>query len=330
MNGSHFHSFGSGLPWYGPRILVIGAFLLAGGTYDRFAAGATLQELFNGSSIIAGDSQISDWELISLDSTAAVKPDLSLIDVVPLVSDLSNPGLQFTANGQLQISGVEAIDLVFKFRVDALAGNNSFTNHALALDGIRFGGTGGLANITGEVTNRFGGDLGSTQVFADIKSNSTKSLDTSDFAPQSEVSVISKVFIQGLSTTDAINLASFTQSFSQTGPAVLPGDFNHDKVVDTADIQAMLTALTDLNSYQAARGLSDDALLLLGDLNGDHAVTNADLRPLLDLVAAGGGKFAAVPEPASVALATLGVLSLVASAALMRIRCSVGDHALRM
>ncbi len=70
MYGSHFHSFGSGRPWYGPRILVIGAFLLAGGTYDRFAAGATLQELFNGGSIIAGDSQISDWEidLVELDS----------------------------------------------------------------------------------------------------------------------------------------------------------------------------------------------------------------------------------------------------------------------
>src|SRR6478736_4850725 len=240
MNGSHFHSF--------PRILVIGAFLLASGTYDRFAAGTTLQELLNGGSIVAGDSQFSDFEMISLDSTAAVTPDLSQIDVVPLVSDLSNPGLQFTANGQLQISGVEAIDLVFEFRVDALAGNNSFTNHALALalNGTRFRSTGGLANITDEVTNRFSGDLGSTLVFADIKSNSTRPFDTADFAPQSAVTVISKVFIQGLSTTDAINLASFTQSFSQTGPAVLPGDFNHDKVVDTADLQAMLTALTDL------------------------------------------------------------------------------------
>jgi hypothetical protein len=143
MNGSRFHSF--------PRILVIGAFLLASGTYDRFAAGTTLQELFNGGSIVAGDSQFSDFEMISLDSTAAVTPDLSQIDVVPLVSDLSNPGLQFSANGQLQISGVEAIDLVFKFRVDALAGINTFTNHALTLDGIRFGGTGGLASITDEV-----------------------------------------------------------------------------------------------------------------------------------------------------------------------------------
>jgi len=323
MNGSHFHSF--------PRILVIGAFLLASGTYDRFAAGTTLQELFNGGSIVAGDSQFSDFEMISLDSTAAVTPDLSQIDVVPLVSDLSNPGLQFSTNGQLQISGVEAIDLVFKFRVDALAGINTFTNHALTLDGIRFGGTGGLANITDEVTNRFGGDLGSTLVFDNTKSNSTKSLDTLNFAPQPEVSVISKVFIQGLSTTDALNLASFTQSFSQTGPAVLPGDFNHDKVVDTADIQAMLTALTDFNSYQAAHELSDDELVLLGDLNGDGLVTNADLQGLINLLAngssSGGGTLTAVPEPASVAMAILGSLSLVASAALVRIRRSVGDHA---
>jgi Dockerin type I domain/PEP-CTERM motif len=199
---------------------------------------------------------------------------------------------------------------VFKFRVNALAGNNSFTNHALVLGGIRFDNTGGLANITGEVTNRFGGDLGSTLVFADAKSNSTTSLDTLDFAPQSEVSVISNVFIQGLSTTDAINLASFTQSFSQTGPAVLPGDFNHDKAVDTADIQAMLTALTDLKAYQAAHGLSDDALVLLGDLNGDGKIDNTDLQSLITLVAnnfGGGSSLATVPEPATLTLSVIGL-----------------------
>ena len=95
--------------------------------------------------------------------------------------------------------------------------------------------------------------------------------------------------------------------------AGLPGDFDRDGKVTATDLQAMLSALTDLKAYETAQGLSDATLVLLGDLNGDHAVTNADIQPLLDLLA---GKIAApsVPEPASVLLAACGFIGLVASA----------------
>jgi hypothetical protein len=230
MNDSHVHTFWSGLLACDKRTLLISACQLAEGTFDRFAACATLEQLFGGGFVNVGNSQFSDWELISLDSTAAMNPDLSQIAVAPLVNDPSNPGLQFAANDQLSISGMNTIVLVFKFRVHALAGGNAFTNHALALTDIRFGSNGGLADISDEVTSSSGAELGPTLVIADNEFNFTQSLDTLGFAPQSDVFVVTKVFISGSSAADAINLASFTQRFSQIGPAVPP-----DAICDSYD-----------------------------------------------------------------------------------------------
>ena len=94
-------------------------------------------------------------------------------------------------------------------------------------------------------------------------------------------------------------------------PTCVPGDFDRDGQVTATDIQAMLSALTDLKAYETAHGLSDAALVLLGDLNSDHIVTNADIQPLLDLLAgSGGGNLPSVPEPASHALAALAFAAL--------------------
>jgi hypothetical protein len=234
MNGSHLHFDWSELLTCGQRLLLLGACVLVV-ILDRTAAGTTLQQLFDGGSIDVGNSQLSDWELISLDSTEAVNPDLSKIAIAPLASDLSNPGLQIDPNNQLSISGVNSIDMVFQFRVHALASGNAFTNHSLALPGIRFSGSGGLAFVSDEVTNSARDDLGPALVIADEESRFTQALDTLEFAPQSSVVVVTDVFIRGLSSADEISLTSFTQSFSQSGPAILPGDYNQDGVVDTGD-----------------------------------------------------------------------------------------------
>jgi hypothetical protein len=89
------------------------------------------------------------------------------------------------------------------------------------------------------------------------------------------------------------------------------GDFSRDGQLTGDDIQAMLVALTDAHAYETVKGLSDQALVLLGDLNGDHAVTNADIQPLLNLLAASGAA-PSVPEPAGVLLAACGFVSFVA------------------
>jgi hypothetical protein len=111
--------------------------------------------------------------------------------------------------------------------------------------------------------------------------------------------------------------ASFTDGsqgvFVSNQVAGLLGDFNRDGRLAGDDIQAMLSALTDLKAYETAHGLSDAALVALGDLNGDHAVTNADIQPLLILLASQGAA-TSVPEPGSAVLAACGVISLIACA----------------
>jgi hypothetical protein len=59
------------------------------------------------------------------------------------------------------------------------------------------------------------------------------------------------------------------------------GDFNTDGTVNAADIRAMLGALTNLATYKAEKGLSDSALVAMGDLNDDNKFTNGDIQSLL-------------------------------------------------
>jgi autotransporter-associated beta strand protein len=93
----------------------------------------------------------------------------------------------------------------------------------------------------------------------------------------------------------------------------LPGDFNRDGQVTAADIPAMLTALTDLNTYASNNSLSPAQLAAIGDFDGDGQVTNRDIQGLLDLVASlGGGSVAAVPEPSTAIMAALGLVCCLA------------------
>ncbi len=97
------------------------------------------------------------------------------------------------------------------------------------------------------------------------------------------------------------------------------GDWNADGTVNSSDIPAMLTALTDLNAYAAAGSalhsaypfaLTSDDLLNIGDVNISGSITNADIQAELDLVISlgGAGNVAAVPEPASLVLLACGSL----------------------
>ena len=94
----------------------------------------------------------------------------------------------------------------------------------------------------------------------------------------------------------------------------LLGDFNRDGHVNTADISVMLNVLTDISQYKTILQYSDAQMLSIGDLNGDGKLNNADLQGLLNLLKSGGGSLTsvpAVPEPASIIYASLGLLMLV-------------------
>jgi hypothetical protein len=91
---------------------------------------------------------------------------------------------------------------------------------------------------------------------------------------------------------------------------IVPGDFNRDLSRTAADIPAMMRALTNLTAYQTQNGLSNTALLSIGDLNGDGQISNSDLQSLLQLLidpAAASGSLSQVPEPRTLQLALIGI-----------------------
>jgi hypothetical protein len=101
------------------------------------------------------------------------------------------------------------------------------------------------------------------------------------------------------------------------------GDFNLDGKLTSADVQAAINAIKSQNrvasgsliaGYQATHDMSNEEFLAICDINGDGYVNAQDLVTLQALLASGieagngifgGGSVAAVPEPASVVLATI-------------------------
>jgi hypothetical protein len=201
----------------------------------RIASSATLQDLFNGGTIDAGNARFSDWQLASLDVTAPPNPNLALINVTPLVDMPASPGLQFAMGGQLSIAGLNALDLVFSYRVSAIGGGNSFTGHALSVTGLTFGGAGGAAYVSQDATDLGGGNLGPAVAIADHEIDFFQLTANAAHAPHLGVMVHMNIFLNGLATEDTINLSAFTQRFTQTGPTTVAGDFTLDQRVDGAD-----------------------------------------------------------------------------------------------
>jgi hypothetical protein len=111
-------------------------------------------------------------------------------------------------------------------------------------------------------------------------------------------------FLFGGSFTGTIVMNNINVAFQ---PEYLPGDFNRDHTLTSADLPAMLAALADLNAYKTQQGISDADLLAVGDINHDGAVTNADLQSLLNLLRSGNGA-QAVPEPAAWVLLAIGLI----------------------
>jgi len=234
MNRSRVGCFRSPLHWWGRASLGVSACLVVLVLLPWPAYGATLQELFNGAVLDAGKCRFSNWELISSDSTAAI-PNLSQITVLPLTNDLSNPGLQFSAGSQLSTAGVNSIDLLFRFRVQVLAGGNTLVGHTLAMTGISFGGNGGIAYISDELANGVGAQLVPVVVIADNETDVFQFTNTANVPPQPGIRVTTNIFITGLAGSDIISLSAFTQRFAQTGPVGVPGDYNQNGTIDAAD-----------------------------------------------------------------------------------------------
>jgi T5SS/PEP-CTERM-associated repeat protein len=126
--------------------------------------------------------------------------------------------------------------------------------------------------------------------------------------------------LPGLAAPMGWDISRLYTSGLLTATLYVPGDFDRDGQVTVGDISAMEGALADLNAYQethgpAAGALTADQLRMIGDLNGDLLVTNADVQELINslinnnvVIVSGGGSIEAVPEPTSLALLMLGSL----------------------
>jgi hypothetical protein len=222
---------------------------------------ATLAELFNGSSLTVGNTRFSNWELIALDATATQAPLLSQITVTPLTNDLTHPGLSYAANGQLATLGINAIDFIFRYRVQALTGSKAYVDQSLELTNGAVGAAGGLAYLSQELADQLGGDLGATLVMQDGQSDFFQFFDDANFAHRFSVNVSTNIFLTGMSATDTVTVSTFNQRFAQTGPQSTAGDFDFDGDVDGHDFMIwqrggspLPKSATDLAAWQANYG----------------------------------------------------------------------------
>jgi hypothetical protein len=213
-------------------VALIGALTIS---IPQQAQAASLQSLFDGGFLIAGNCRFDNWQLVSADATTGAPFNFTLMSINPLVNDPVNPGLQFASGGQLAVTGVNAIDLTFKFQVHAAANTNSFAAHTLNMAGVNFGGPGGIAIISQEAVNASGADLGPALALADNVNEVFQFSDDATIAPHLNLTVTMNIFMSGLVAADTITLAEFTQRFAQTGPSTQAGDFSGDRIVDGTD-----------------------------------------------------------------------------------------------
>lgn len=123
----------------------------------------------------------------------------------------------------------------------------------------------------------------------------------------------------GTQVTNTVTALKIGTTYSDVVPSInyMPGDFNRDGAVTTADVAAMQQALSSLSSYQTSKGLTSLQLLSIGDINGDGKITNADLQAFTSELAnnamngpTGSGSLTAVPEPASLVPFLLGAAAI--------------------
>lgn len=99
-------------------------------------------------------------------------------------------------------------------------------------------------------------------------------------------------FTAPLSPVGAATVRATSGAISGTAAVTvsyLKGDVNIDGSRTSADVAAMMNALVDLPTFQSSNGLSAGNLTAILDVNGDGAITNADLQSLISLIANGGG-----------------------------------------
>jgi hypothetical protein len=184
----------------------------------------SLQDLLNGSTITINDKRFDSWQLFNQDTSFGQFPDYSRIAINP-IDDSLNPGLSFSANGQLSITKGVAGDFIyfdFGYRVQTVDNVPRIKDNSLQLGGYNFSGAGGSVGISQTVCE--GGffcplsssDLVSlTNVFADNAIPAVNFFDAATFLPHAELFVENEVSAFNNVDGESVALNGFEQRFSQ-------------------------------------------------------------------------------------------------------------------
>jgi PEP-CTERM motif len=175
------------------------------------ARAVPLLDLLNGQSLTAGDKLFSDWTLVHLISTdPAADPDLALIDVTPLHDEV-NPGLQFTANGQLSVLGANFIDLQLGFVVETLDAQPKIVGNSLLLQDATFTGDGGNVTLVTTAVGGGGNVLPDVTVTTDNLLGASTLFAATVFPAESGLFVSTNLLVTGDFETDAVSLNTWQQ-----------------------------------------------------------------------------------------------------------------------
>jgi hypothetical protein len=258
----------------------------------------TLQHLFDGESIALGNARFSNWELVSATATDETLPDFSQIEVLPNI-DLVATRLDFFAHNQLSIAGANSLDLTFKFDVESLDPARPFSSHILEFTSLTQSADNSLVFISDELSAPPATDVATTLVISDETSSFVHEFDFANFAPRRAITMVTNIFASGLTDDDLVQLHSFGQSYFQSGPDLLAGDFNNDGEVDAADY----TVWRD--------NLGAPAGTLFNDVDGVVVGLEQFATWKANFGRAGGGAVVAapLPEPATAFLALLASLA---------------------
>lgn len=209
-------------------------------TLPAYAASVSLEDLFGGASITAGDKLFDRWSFDFWDSSDSARTlDAANITVNSLDDggDDPGPGLRFDiANSELSVDGDDLyayVDLTFGFRVSVLPGAGKLIkDNSLAItDWLQSWTADGTSDLGMTIVEKIGtapglDDLGDKyverSVLDDVLSDNALLTDSATFAPQSEIWVTKNILVWATDVGDQANLYQFTQRFSQQ-PVPEPG-----------------------------------------------------------------------------------------------------------
>ncbi|HZZ29336.1 MAG TPA: PEP-CTERM sorting domain-containing protein [Pirellulales bacterium] len=210
----------------------------------------------------------------------------------------ASPGQVYTLSGWVRTPNV------------LVTGSNDFAILQIAY----FDGPSGGTQIGGAIGVNFGTPGGGGGI--PLPQNTWEFGSVTATAPANTQSILAYMLnINGNSNAYfAFDDLSLTLATTAAPPA--PGDYNKNGHVDSADINALELALTNLPLYESTYNVSASDLAAINNIPGNSGsnLTNFKMQALINLLLAGNGTISAVPEPTSFILLALGGFAVAAAA----------------